>query len=359
MKKWMLSDWGFFILTIVSPVASLVCSLCIESEKYSDDEKIATIVAGITIPIVLIGWKQNENKGLVKSTQKAIDELEQSISATSDMARILSSNDDKKISFARRRLIELDDILKITANESETKLLPVTVYYCELNNMADIIEIDGNTAKCEIWAMTGFSDEEWGDKVNDFESEWGKRIKKLSEKYITNRICLIDQELAQLLKKDKGYYLNQKQDWIANSSNSFLIQQKRLKSFFDYLTAYYTPQTKSNKHKVTNFALKDTSQAYSELVQAKGFFGIKLSDDSKYVIKGEDVSPATGLQGQFVFYEDSIRKLYDIHKKACKNNKKLEDFLQSEETSQGFKDFISENGIVFNIKKGNRKRENK
>lgn len=341
-KRWDLLDWIFFILTIISPVVSLLCALLIENPKYSENEKLATIVAGITIPTILIGWRQNENKGLIKSVKGLMAELESTISPTRHLAKILSSGDEKRVSFTQRRLGDFKTILRRAAQDSETELLSVPIYYSELNNLADTIQNDNNPDKCEIWAMTSFTDEEWGDRVNDLEVEWGKRIRQLSGIIVTKRICIIDSELAQLLKKRKDYYSKQKQDWVRNSSNPVLIQQRRLKSFFDYLITYYKYTTDGLvglEPKVKNYALKSTDQGYIKLIQEKGFFGIKSSDGNKCIITGEDVT-SNGIQGRFVFSEDRINELYDFHIKACKKDNTLESFLLSDKTSSDFKEFI-------------------
>ena len=106
------------------------------------------------------------------------------------------------------------------------------------------------------------------------------------------------------------------------------------------MTTYF----KNDEHKVKSYALNDTTQAYTKLIQEKGFFGIKLSDDKKYVIKGEAVNPATGLQGEYVFDEATINALYNLHYQACERSKSLEEFIQSE-TSMGFKEFLRDKGI--------------
>lgn len=346
IQKWETVDWFILVAELLAPLISLLCVFFINNKDYNETAKLATLVSAITIQIVLVDVHQKILKDRAKTIQQSIDNLKNEVRPTENMAKILSSGHKKRVSFALRRLSELDEIMKYTAIGSETELLSVPVYYDELNHLSEMVLNDRDATKCEIWAMTGFSDLEWDNKSNDLESEWTETLTELTEKYTTNRVCIIDTDLSKLLKQEKSYYDNQMKEWKAASSGSVMLQQLRLKSFYDYIEAYYAKNNK-NKYKVNNYALKNTSKAHAELIKAKGFFGILLSNGDKYVIKGEAVNPTTGLQGQFVFDEDDILKLYNLHKKACEKCTTLDAFIQSEETSQGFKDFIKNNGISF------------
>ena len=356
-------DWLLLACEILFPLVSLACVVFIKSDDYDVDSKIATVVTAIALQIILLSFQQKQNKNHAQCTQESLDKLINvpndikniqgsmdvlsiSVRVNENIDKIISKGEEKRKSFVNRRLAELDRVLENAASQPETELLSVSDYYSELNNLADIIQSDSDSSKCEIWAMTGFSDEEWHDEESDLESKWGKRIKKLSMNFNTKRICIIDERLAQLLKMgNKEYYNKQKQVWESQPSDSTVIQEKRLKSFFDYLLTYNNQQ-ENIAYKLNSYVLKDANQTYAKLIQEKGFFGIKLSDENKYVIKGEAVNPATGLQGKFVFSDKDIKELYELHNRACADEdiKSLKDFLESESCSE-FKAFLHDNGI--------------
>ena len=83
-----------------------------------------------------------------------------------------------------------------------------------------------------------------------------------------------------------------------------------------------------------------------KLVEAKGYFGIVLSNKKKYVIKGEAVDPQTGLQGQYVFSDKTVDDLYDSHVKECQNCETLESYiLKGRQVNEGFREFLKSNQI--------------
>ena len=172
---------------------------------------------------------------------------------------------------------------------------------------------------------------------------------ELVKKVTTDRICIIDLELEKQLNREKEYYIEQQRQWDVNQDQPELNIQKNLKSFFDYLHAYYGPDSQSLK--VNSYYLKkvppsQSNPTKSRLIEAKGYFGIKLSDEKKYVIKGEAVDPQTGLQGQYVFSDTAVNDLYASHLEGCNSFERLEDFLMNSRlVSNGFREFLQTNGI--------------
>lgn len=341
-KHWKFLDWIILISEFALPVIAILCAIFIKQENYSTDAKIATIVAGVIGQIILIGIQIKQVSIDLHTNKERIESVEKSISLTNAMAAILSSGEEKRIGYTRRRLNELKETFEIAAHARETEVLSVTTYYRELKYLKEQLENDPKKTECEIWAMTGFSDNEWDNDDNDLEKYWCEDLLKLACNIYTKRICIIDRKLISLFYKDKEFYDLQYNDWITHEDNEEKIEEKRLKSFVDYLKTYYASSKK--KYLVENFALKSDSQQFHSLVEAKGFFGIKLSNGDRFVIKGEAVSAYTGLQGQYVFDEEVIEKLYNDHQSASRTLDDLSIFIMNN-SSNAFKDFCYKLGI--------------
>ena len=332
------------ITEIALPIVAILCAIFIKVENYSIDAKLATIVAGIIGQIVLVGIQSKQISISINDNKEKINNVEKSICFTNEMATILSSGEERRIQYIRRRLNELEEMFKVVAHEQESKLLSVTTYYSELQNLKKQLDNDPKKSRCEIWAMTAFSDNEWDDTDNDLEKYWCDDLLKLANTIVTKRICIINQKLLPLLTKNEEYYNLQEQDWQRHKNSEEKIAEKSLKSFMDYLRTYYSDLGK--QYKVTNYALKSDSQQYYDLVEAKGFFGIMLSNHETYVIKGEAVNAHTGLQGQYVFDRNVIETLYSLHKTACSNLPELSKFIKSN-SSEAFLSFCKNKGINF------------
>lgn len=330
-KKWNIIDWLIFIAEIILPVVAILCAIFIQKDNYNIDARLATIVAGITGQIVLVGVQLKKINTSMNKNKEYINKIQESICFTNEMTSILSGGEERRIEFARRRLKEIEDIFKTVSKEKDSGLLSVSTYYKELDYLKELLSDNRNIKGCMIWAMTGFSNSEWEDKENDLEKAWCDSLKELAKRIATKRVCIISSELNQLLQEDEEYFEIQLKDWKENEKNPELIKTKNLKSFFDYISTYYGKDAK--QYKVENFCLNDNSRKYSELVQEKGFFGIELSDEKKLVIKGEAVNPSTGLQGSYVFDENVIKHLYDMHKTVCSSQKTLVEFIEQKQYS--------------------------
>ncbi len=285
----------------------------------------------------------NEKKNIVATVENSMFEIKDIVGYVGDLAAILSSNEDRRISFARRRLAELNKSLEFVAHEHESERLSVSTYYGELNYLKEQLQLDTKKRDCVIWAMTGFSDEEWDDDGNDLEKYWCDDLVKLTKSIITKRVCIVHSKLITLLNKDEEFYCKQKKDWEENKFTGEKIAEKSLKSFIDYLKTYYS--SNKSEYKITSVCVKSDTQTFKILLEAKGFFGIQLSNNQKYLIKGEAVDVHTGLQGQFVFDDKTINELFSLHNIAITTCDELTSFILKT-SSKAFINFCANEGIV-------------
>ena len=201
--------------------------------------------------------------------------------------------------------------------------------------MAKQLLDDKSPANCFIWAMTGFSELEWSN--NGWEQEWTRRLKELSDKkIITKRVCLIDRLITNFLKcTDADSFtpiLN-----AASGTDQLPANEARFKSFADYL--------KENNNELTeSYYLYTDNAAYSELINEKGFFGITLSTGEKYLTKGEALTVSDGLTGEYVFDEELIQKISDLHARICIPSYNLLNEV-NKLASNECKDFLKKYGV--------------
>ena len=287
---------------------------------------------------------EKEVKVLRANTDANMNEIKGLVEHAGKLASILTSNEERRIAFARRRLAELDKSLTFVAHEHESERLSVSTYYAELNHLKEQLQNEIKKKDCIIWAMTGFSDDEWDDEGNDLEKYWCDDLVALTKSITTKRICVMHAKLIALLKKDAQFYEEQEQDWKVHETQGEKIAEKSLKSFIDYLKTYYN--SNYSEYKIKSVCVKNDTQTYKKLIEAKGFFGIKLPE-KKYVIKGEAVDVHTGLQGQYVFDEAIVNELFDLHNNACENSCELLKFI-NQNGSADFVAFCQKNGVVFN-----------
>lgn len=85
---------------------------------------------------------ESDEKNIVATVEKCKREIQDIVGYVGDLAAILSSNEDRRISFARRRLAELDKSLEFVAREHKSKRLSVSTYYSELNFLKDQLQSD-------------------------------------------------------------------------------------------------------------------------------------------------------------------------------------------------------------------------
>lgn len=338
-KKWAWYDTLLLILEVASPVISILCSVFIPGTTV--DGRIAIIVGGFTIQIILISIQNklstNPILETVKKNSDVILGIEKTVQITDEIKKINETNDKHRIDFFQRRLDEFEKTLQHCVPPNLTSgQLDVRVYYNELYNMAEQLLNDDSQSKCFIWAMTGFSELEWSD--NGWEQEWTRRLHELSDKkIITKRVCIIDREITNFLKcTDASSFtpiLN-----AASGTDLLHTNEARFKSFADYLRDNNNGLTESY------FLYKDNA-AYSDLISEKGFFGITLSTGEKYLTKGEALTVSDGLTGEYVFDEKLIRKIYDLHARICISNYNLLNEV-NRIASNECKDFLKKYGVT-------------
>ena len=356
--KWMREERLVLVIDILPIIFSLGCAIFIKPSnyiKYTIDLRLATIVAGITMQIILIGfqlrWLIKENKDKneniltsINGLETSINDFRQFLSFKNCLDKIWKISEKKRISFAARRLKELKDKFENFATQKEIKLSSEE-YYKELKYLIEILDKDNNKNDCEIWAQTFFSIQEWGYEASDSERYWDAEILKLAKQINTKRTCFVDDDLLKLLNgKEQSYYESQMNAWTGKTSPPNVTIEKKLKSFYDYLSIYYGEH--KNEYKVTSIVLDKNSLEYKGLFDAGGFFGIKLSDGNMHVIEGENYNAVTGLEGQYVLVEENIDELYKLHNRACTEGfcQSLADFI-SKKTCDGFRAFLNNHGV--------------
>lgn len=336
-KKWAWYDTVLLIFEVLSPVVSIICSVFIPGTTV--DGRIAIIVGGFTIQIILISIQNklstNPILETVQNNGDVLMNIEKTVQIADEIKKINETNNKHRIDYFQRRLDEFERTLQRCVPPNSTSgPLDVRVYYNELYNMATQLLEDNSPSSCLIWAMTGFSALEWSD--NGWEREWTRRLKELScKKIITKRVCLISREILGFLKCTNVDLFTPILN--ANSDDHLPMNEARFKSFADYL--------KDNTNELTeSYFLYQEDAAYSELIREKGFFGITLSTGEKYLTKGEALTVADGLTGEYVFDKQLIDKIYNLHNRICISDYNLLNEVEKIATDE-CKDFLRKYGV--------------
>ncbi len=338
-KKWAWYDIVLLIFEVLSPIVSIICSVSISGTTV--DERLAIIVGGFTIQIISMSihnkLSTNSILAIVKNNGDALKDIGETVQIADEIKKINETNNKHRIDYFQRRLDEFEQTLQHCVPPNSTSgLLDVRVYYNELYNMATQILNDNRPSNCFIWAMTGFSELEWSN--NGWELEWTRRLKELSSKNITTkRVCLISREILGFLKCTNADAFTPLFN-ITSDTDRLPPNEARFKSFVDYL--------KDNNDALTeSYFLYQDNAAYSELIREKGFFGITLSTGEKYLTKGEALTVTDGLTGEYVFDEQLINKIYDLHNRIC-----ISDYDLMKEiikvASDECKDFLKKYGVT-------------
>lgn len=170
-KKWTFWDIVVLVLEILSPLASIVITCFIPAGKALDsDMRLSIIGAGISIPVVLlqisITQGQNKSENDIQKIDNNVNELSEKINHISPvLEQVFLSGNDRIQRFAYRRFCESCKIIQSAVNNNNSGNLRPNEYYEELMFLADLILKDKAENKIrfsgEIWAMTGFAEEEW------------------------------------------------------------------------------------------------------------------------------------------------------------------------------------------------------
>lgn len=337
-KKWFWYDTLLLVLEVASPVVSILCSVFIPGTSV--DGRVAIIVGGFTIQMILISIQNKLSNisilEIVKKNGDILFDIEKTVQIADEIKKINETGDKHRIDYFQRRLDEFERTLQNCVPPNSTSgRLDVRVYYNELYNMAEQLLNDKNPLNCFIWAMTGFSELEWSN--NGWEQEWSRRLKELTNKKIrTKRVCLISNEILRFLKCRNKEEFTSILNYISDTDR-LSANEARFKSFADYL--------KDNDDElIESYCLYQNNEAYTELIIEKGFFAITLSNGEKYLTKGESLTVANGLTGEYVFDEKLISKIYELHTRICVPAYKLLDEV-NKIISPECKSFLVEYGV--------------
>lgn len=91
------------VFELASPIAAILCAILIQSEAYEMDYRLATIVVGITIQIVLISVHNKQNTvqtlEILEKTHKQLEEVQNSVKFINELESIYVSEEERRISF--------------------------------------------------------------------------------------------------------------------------------------------------------------------------------------------------------------------------------------------------------------------
>lgn len=320
---WGIIDWILLFFELASPIVAILCAILIKNEGYEMDYRLATIVAGITIQIVLISVHSKQNTfqilKIVEKTQNKLDAVQNSVKFLNELESIYVSDEERRISFTDRRLNKFKKAIEqYKPNNLTSGKLDIDTYYEELYHMASQILGDAEVHNCSIWAMTTFYDLEWASN-DGWEKEWRRKLNEFSEAGIkTTRICLIDNEIVSFLSSSNIKIISK---IFEKSSMSLNSSERKFKNFIEYL--------KSSTAYTKNYFLYINNTAYKKLIIEKGYFGIVLSDGKKFLTTREILNTTVGLTAEYVFDEKLIDDLYNLHKQVCiDSNELLQEILR-------------------------------
>ena len=132
--------------------------------------RLSIIGAGISIPMVLlqisITQGQNKSENDIQKIDNNVNELSEKINHISPvLEQVFLSGNDRLQRFVYRRFGESCKMIQSAVNNNNSGNLRPNEYYEELMFLADLILKDKaenkNRFSGEIWAMTGFAEEEW------------------------------------------------------------------------------------------------------------------------------------------------------------------------------------------------------
>lgn len=338
-KKWTWGDYFVLLLEILSPIVSLIFTCFVPTGKaLESDMKLSIICAGISIPIVLLQISvtqgQNKNESDIQKIDNDVNELSVKMNHISPvLEQVFLSGNDRIQRFAYRRFGEVCKVIQSAVNNNNSDNLRPNEYYQELLFLADLILKDKaenkNKFSGEIWAMTGFAEEEWIADAG-YERLWTEKLKDLANKGIkTRRLCLIP---------DSVYDIITCRPFVEPSSDAHSFQ-----GFVELLESYYGAGAK--KKVVEHYIIRERDNL--DLDNIKGFFAIKLTNGDLHILYGETVDSNCALTAKVLFDSNEIqevRRLFELYAKpSYKIEKKLADMV----ASNGFMEYLQNRGISF------------
>ena len=326
-QKW--GKWDIFLLScqIISVIVSIIIEF-ISNELLSEPKKLAIICACLGIPIIIVQVKITLGLNKVADNiSKMRSKLNDAISQTSQIAtlfQICSSQNERIRRFADRRISEMTKSLNKAAQIGLSGKLNVIDYYNELNYLADKLDQD---EKGSIWAMTGFAPDEWS-AAGGYENAWTQRLQKIAQRGVkTRRICFLSQDII-------NKFMNFTDDPSQRERHS------PIEGLISLLKQYYSKPDKNCSHYIM---LRDE---FKLLEKTKGFFGIILSNQEKYIIQGEALNLDNGLTGEVLFNTKEIEDIYKEFEMACQQkNRELICYLR-QHACPAFLDHLKQEGVI-------------
>lgn len=339
-KKWTLIDILVLFLEVIAPTVSILITCVVPNgQELSENEKLAIMSAGISIPVILLQISvtvgQNSNEKSIKENKESILEISEKLNHISPILENVFISDNERVKrFVYRRMDEVTKIIQSALNNNNSGDLRPSEYYEELLYLADLIVHDKEEQKKrftgEIWAMTSFAEDEW---IADegYEKLWTEKLKDISEKGIkTRRLCIIPNDVYQIISRNR-FSENQ-----ANSNNAFL-------AFIELLKMYYGNQSKRKTSE--HYFLKENDNP--DLASIKGFFAIKLSSGELHILHGETVNENGTITAKVLFDSSEIQRVRQLFELYAVENYKMENVIPRIAKQNGFTDYLNKNNIKF------------
>ncbi len=338
-KKWTFGDFFVLFLEILSPIASLFITCIMPAGKaLESDVKLSIICAGISIPIVLLQISvtqgQNKNENDIQKIENDVNELSVKMNHISPvLEQVFLSGNDRIQRFAYRRFGEVCKVIQSAVNNNNSDNLRPSEYYQELMFLANLILKDKaenkNKFSGEIWAMTGFAEEEWIADAG-YERLWTEKLKDLVDAGIkTRRLCLIP---------DSVYNIITCQPFVEPSADAHSFQ-----GFIELLESYYGAGAK--KKVVEHYIIRERDNP--DLDDIKGFFAIKLTNGDLHILYGETVDSNCALTAKVLFDSNEIQEVRRLFEFYARPSYKIEKKLASMSASNGFMEYLQKRGITF------------
>lgn len=338
-KKWTFWDIVVLVLEICSPLVAIVFTCIIPEGKVLDpDVRLSIIGAGISIPVVLlqisITQGQNKNENDLQKIDNNINDLSGKMNHISPvLEQVFLSRNDRIQRFAYRRFGETCKVIQSAVYNRNSGNLRPSEYYEELMFLADLILKDKAEKKSrfngEIWAMTGFAEEEW-IADDGYERLWTDKLKEMVDAGIkTRRLCLLP---------DSVYDIITSQTFIEPSKDIYSFR-----GFIELLESYY--RTDAKKKVTEHYVIRERDNP--ELKEIKGFFAIKLTNGDLHILYGETVDSNGALTAKVLFDSNEIQNVRDLFERYAKSNYEIEIKLKEIVHSNGFIEYLQERGIIF------------
>ena len=300
-KKWSFGEIFVLSLEILAPIVSILfaCFLPI-SESLDVDKRLAIVVGGISIPIVLLQYSSTSDSNAMEKDVKEVDDKISGLSAKIDhidpvLEKVFLTDNQRLQRFAYRRLHEAYKSIQFAIKNNNSGNLRPNEYYEELLYLSKLILSDKAENKDkftgEIWAMTAFAENEW---IADegYERLWSDRLKEMVDAGIqTRRLCLISDDLYNDLVR---------QPFETPPKDHFPFW-----GFIELLETYYKDE--AMKKVVTHYFIRERDN--SQLTAVKGFFAIRLTNGDMYILHGETVDHNGALTAKVLFDQKEIEEL--------------------------------------------------